>query len=51
VTAEEFFAVVRKSTLEAGRRFEELRTTRHAPDHPATFKEADFLKAIYLRVG
>ena len=50
MTAEEFFAAVRRSAVEAGRRFEELRTTRHAPDHPATFKEADYLKAIYLRV-
>jgi 23S rRNA (cytosine1962-C5)-methyltransferase len=50
VTAEEFFEAVRKSALEAGRTFEELRTTRHAPDHPASFKEADYLKAIYLRV-
>jgi 23S rRNA (cytosine1962-C5)-methyltransferase len=50
VTAEEFFQAVRKSALEAGRRFEELRTTHHAPDHRATFKEADYLKAIYLRL-
>jgi 23S rRNA (cytosine1962-C5)-methyltransferase len=50
VTADEFFAAVRRSAGEAGRTFEELRTTRHAPDHPATFKEADYLKAIYLRV-
>jgi 23S rRNA (cytosine1962-C5)-methyltransferase len=49
VTAEEFFAAVRKSAREAGREFEELRTTRHAPDHPASFKEAEYLKAIYLR--
>jgi hypothetical protein len=27
-----------------------LRTTRHAPDHPATFKEAEYLKTIYLKV-
>jgi len=50
VTAAEFFEAVRRSTLNAGRTFEELRTTRHAPDHPATFKEAAYLKAIYLRV-
>ena len=50
VTAEEFFEAVRGSAVKAGRRFEELRTTRHAPDHPATFKEAEYLKAIYLRV-
>jgi len=50
VTAEEFFEAVRRSAVKAGRTFEELRTTRHAPDHPATFKEAEYLKAIYLRV-
>jgi 23S rRNA (cytosine1962-C5)-methyltransferase len=50
VTAEEFFEAVRKSAVGAGRSFEELRTTRHAPDHPATFTEAEYLKAIYLRV-
>jgi 23S rRNA (cytosine1962-C5)-methyltransferase len=49
VTAEEFFEAVRRSAVNAGRRFEELGTTRHAPDHPATFKEAEYLKAIYLR--
>jgi 23S rRNA (cytosine1962-C5)-methyltransferase len=50
VTAEEFFEAVRRSAMSAGRRVEELRTTRHAPDHPATFKEAEYLKAIYLRI-
>jgi 23S rRNA (cytosine1962-C5)-methyltransferase len=50
VTAEEFFAAVRRSAVSAGRTSQELRTTRHAPDHPATFKEAEYLKAIYLRV-
>jgi len=48
VTAEEFFEVVRKTATRSGRKFKELATTRHAPDHPATFKEAEYLKAIYL---
>ena len=50
VTAEEFFEAVRRAAVGAGRAFEILRTTRHAPDHPATFREAEYLKAIYLRV-
>ncbi len=50
VGAEAFFEVVRRAAVSAGRRFEELRTTRHAPDHPATFKEAEYLKAIYLKL-
>ena len=49
VTAKEFFRVVREAAGRSGREFQELRTTRHAPDHPATFKEAEYLKAIYLR--
>jgi 23S rRNA (cytosine1962-C5)-methyltransferase len=49
VTAEEFFDAVRRSAGKSGRTFEEIRITRHAPDHPATFKEAEYLKAIYLR--
>jgi len=50
VTAEEFFEAVRRSAVGGGRSFEELWTTRHAPDHPAIFTEAEYLKAIYLRV-
>jgi 23S rRNA (cytosine1962-C5)-methyltransferase len=49
VGAEEFFAAVRQSTVSTGRDFEELKSAGHAPDHPATFKEAKYLKAIYLR--
>ncbi len=49
VSAEEFFGAVRQSAVRSGRKFVELRTTQHAPDHPATFKEAEYLKAVYLR--
>lgn len=49
VPAEEFFGAVRQSAMKAKRQFAELRTTGHAPDHPATFREAEYLKAIYLR--
>ncbi|MDB6108294.1 MAG: putative SAM-dependent methyltransferase [Pedosphaera sp.] len=48
VTAEEFFEAVRQSAVRSGRKFTELQTTRHAPDHPAKIKEAEYLKAIYL---
>jgi 23S rRNA (cytosine1962-C5)-methyltransferase len=51
VTAEEFFDAVRRSATKSGRTFQEIKTSRHAPDHPATFKEAEYLKAIYLRVS
>jgi 23S rRNA (cytosine1962-C5)-methyltransferase len=49
VSAEEFFAAIRRSAEKSGRRFQELETTRHAADHLATFKEADYLKGIYLK--
>lgn len=47
VTADEFFGAVRRSTGKG--KFREIRTTGHAPDHAATFKEAEYLKAIYLQ--
>jgi 23S rRNA (cytosine1962-C5)-methyltransferase len=50
VTAEEFFEAVRRSATRSGRKWAELQTTRHAADHPATFKEADYLKAIFLEI-
>jgi 23S rRNA (cytosine1962-C5)-methyltransferase len=49
VTAEEFFAAARNSATRSVRRYEVLRTTGHAPDHRATFKEGDYLKAIYVK--
>ena len=50
VSAEEFFETVRTAARRSGRSWKELRITRHAPDHHATFTEAEYLKAIYLRV-
>jgi 23S rRNA (cytosine1962-C5)-methyltransferase len=48
VSAAEFFDAVRRAALKSGRKFSELKTTRHPPDHPAGFKEAEYLKMIYL---
>ena len=48
VSAPEFLESVRAAAIQSGRRFTELRTTGHAADHPATFPEANYLKAIYL---
>jgi 23S rRNA (cytosine1962-C5)-methyltransferase len=50
VAAEEFFEAARRAAGKSGRKFVEIQTTRHAPDHPATFKEAAYLKAIYLQL-
>jgi len=49
VSSAEFFAAVRGAVRKSGRPFEELETTGHPPDHPATFPEAQYLKCIYLR--
>ncbi len=49
VSADEFFGAVRQAARDSGRRFVELRTTTHAPDHVATFPEAQYLKAIYMK--
>jgi len=48
VSRDEFFSAVRKASLRSGRKFSEIETAGHAPDHPATFKAAEYLKAIYL---
>jgi 23S rRNA (cytosine1962-C5)-methyltransferase len=50
VSAEEFLGAVRSAVRSSGRQFEELRTTGHAPDHHASFREAEYLKSIYLRL-
>ncbi len=50
VSAAEFFEAVRHAARRSGRNFEELQTTGHPPDHPATFPEACYLKCIYLRL-
>jgi 23S rRNA (cytosine1962-C5)-methyltransferase len=49
VSAREFFDIVRRAVQESGRAYEELEITGHAADHPATFAEAQYLKAIYCR--
>lgn len=50
VSREEFYEVVRRAVQSSGRRAEEFATTEHAQDHPATFPEARYLKAIYFRL-
>ncbi|MCE5328459.1 MAG: class I SAM-dependent rRNA methyltransferase [Planctomycetaceae bacterium] len=49
VTATEFFAAVHRAAAAGRRSFSQLQTTLHPGDHPATFKEAQYLKMIYLR--
>jgi 23S rRNA (cytosine1962-C5)-methyltransferase len=49
VTPEEFYAAVTEAARRSGRPFGDEVYTGHAPDHPATFDEARYLKAVYLR--
>ena len=49
VSAAEFFGAVRRAAMKSGRKFTELKTLQHPPDHPAGFKEAQYLKVIYLK--
>lgn len=49
VSAVDFFEAVRRAAVKSGRKFTELKTLQHPPDHPAGFKEADYLKVIYFR--
>ena len=49
VSAADFFHQAREAARQSGRAFEEWRATRHAPDHPVTFPEGEYLKCIYLR--
>ena len=49
VSEDEFFEAVRHAADTSQRRWRELRTTHHAPDHHASFTEAQYLKGIYLK--
>ena len=50
VSTEEFLGSVREAATQSTRTFKELQTTAQPPDHPATYPEAHYLKAIYLRL-
>jgi 23S rRNA (cytosine1962-C5)-methyltransferase len=49
VSAADFFDAVRRAAMKSGRKFAELKTLQHPADHPAGFKEAAYLKVIYLQ--
>ncbi|NDE99181.1 MAG: 23S rRNA (cytosine(2499)-C(5))-methyltransferase, partial [Verrucomicrobia bacterium] len=50
VSSEEFFGAVLDALSTAGRPFVELARTTHAPDHPATFPEAHYLKCVFVKL-
>jgi 23S rRNA (cytosine1962-C5)-methyltransferase len=49
VSAEEFFGAVRLAAKQSGGNWSEMDTSGHAPDHHATFPEANYLKCLYLK--
>ncbi|MBI3414259.1 MAG: class I SAM-dependent methyltransferase [Verrucomicrobia bacterium] len=49
VSAEEFFAAVQQAAARTHRNFAELRRAGHPADHPVGFKEAEYLKCIFLK--
>ncbi|MFM2197745.1 MAG: hypothetical protein RLZZ505_1177 [Verrucomicrobiota bacterium] len=50
VSAEEFYGAVEHALQENGRPFRELWRSGHAPDHPARFREAEYLKALCVEL-
>jgi 23S rRNA (cytosine1962-C5)-methyltransferase len=50
VSAEEFYGAVEEALRENGRPFRELWRSGHAPDHPADFREAEYLKAVCVEL-
>jgi len=50
VTDEQFYATLRASAQRIGFDLVELRRTGHAPDHPVTFAQGGYLKALFARV-
>jgi 23S rRNA (cytosine1962-C5)-methyltransferase len=50
VPAEAFFSAVRQTAMKSGRRFREIASTGHPPDHPAAFPEARYLKCLFLKL-
>ena len=50
VTAEEFHRTVAHTAAQAGRPLDEWRRTGHAVDHPVTFPEGAYLKAVFAKV-
>ena len=50
VSADQFFATIRGAAQRAGFDLTEIRRTGHAIDHPVTFPQGAYLKALFARV-
>lgn len=51
VPAEDFFRMIEELAQASGRPWKELWRSGHAADHPADFREAEYLKAICIGLG
>jgi 23S rRNA (cytosine1962-C5)-methyltransferase len=51
VSPEDFFQVLTETARSSGRSWKELWRSGHAADHPAGFREAEYLKALCLEIG
>ena len=51
VPAEDFLSTLEELAQASGRPWKELWRSGHAADHPANFREAEYLKAICLELG
>ena len=51
VSADEFFQAVETAARENGCPYRELWRSGHAVDHPADFREAEYLKAVCVELG
>ncbi|MEQ1702990.1 MAG: class I SAM-dependent methyltransferase, partial [Ilumatobacteraceae bacterium] len=50
VTADDFHSTVSHAAAQAGRPLEEFKRTAHALDHPVTFAQGSYLKAVFAHV-
>lgn len=51
VSKQDFFGMLEQLAGESGKPYQELWRSTHASDHPAGFREAEYLKAICLEFG
>lgn len=51
VSSEDFFRTLTETAQASGRPWKELWRSGHAADHPAVFREAEYLKALCIELG
>jgi 23S rRNA (cytosine1962-C5)-methyltransferase len=51
VSADDFFQMTEATAAASGRPWRELWRSGHAADHPAIFREAEYLKAVCIELG